>query len=244
MKFKTGELAFTASILEVRDEPSAQTGAPLKWLTIQFRAQSDEMHELALAAASERSRGGVFSVSEAAGEPELEWRVADSSVQFVGNAPWGVNHHTWVIQQVERVACSSLLIGDLTLEPYDYREEVATDGALRLAARCAASDADLAKISELMQSRAQLDAVRVGISDQSRQMVVADYAWGPGVNGQAVVVVLEEQAERRVSLGASPSVDHELTSALLALLSADDIHALRDRQHATRRVNDIDAWEL
>ena len=43
----------------------------------------------------------LFSVSTT-DQAMLEWRVADSSVQFVGNPPWGVNHHTWVIQQVER----------------------------------------------------------------------------------------------------------------------------------------------
>ena len=48
MRFRAGDLAFTASVTEAHDEPSPQTGAPLKWLTIQFRAQTDEMHEQAL----------------------------------------------------------------------------------------------------------------------------------------------------------------------------------------------------
>jgi len=247
MRFQTGELAFTASVTEAHDEPSTQTGAPLKWLTIQFRAQSDEMHEQALEAATERSRGGLFSVSDTADKADLEWRVADSSVQFVGNPPWGVNHHTWVIQQVERVACSRLRVGALELEPYDYAEELSADGVLRLVARCTASDSDL---HHLQGTREPVEVTRVGISNQPRRMRVQDYVWGPGTRGQGVVVLLAEVAEPRLRLDSVSASESELLDDLLALLQPksvltdDDLRHLRQVRHERQRVADVDAWEL
>src|SRR5215207_8077114 len=182
MRFRADEFAFTASVTEAHDEPSPQTGAPLKWLTIQFRAQTDEVHAQALVAATEKARGGLFSEAESPDHSDLEWRVADSSVQFVGNPPWGVNHHTWVIQQVERLACTRLRIGPLELEPYDYAEELDTDARLKVVARCSASDSDLADILRLQ--RELVEVTRVGISETPKRMLVEDYVWGAGARGQ------------------------------------------------------------
>src|SRR5205823_9847340 len=74
LKFRAGELEFNATIAEASESPSPQTGDPLRALTIQFRAQKEPMHELALVEAEQRRAGGLFSLAES-GEPELEWRV-------------------------------------------------------------------------------------------------------------------------------------------------------------------------
>jgi hypothetical protein len=246
MHFRAGDLAFTASVTEVHDEPSPQTGAPLKWLTIQFRAQTDEAHEQALAAASERSRGGLFAGSESPDEPEVEFRVVDTSVQFVGNPPWGVNHHTWVIQQVERVACSLLRVGDVELEPYDYAEELSVDDNLRLAARAYVSDSMLSSLAQLMLTREPIDVTRVGISNEPRRMRVEDYAWGPGARGQGIVVLLADIAERRIRVGSPASQDEGLLALLRSngVLSAEALGELQAQRHAARQVRDLDAWDL
>jgi hypothetical protein len=217
----------------------------LKWLTIQFRAQNDAMHEQALAAADDLRRGGVFSLSDA-DEPALEWSVQDSSIQFVGNAPWGVNHHTWVLQQVERLACTALRIGSVELEPYDYREEVSADGMLRLAARCTASASDLRYLQAGIGEA--VDVTRVGISDAPRRMRLEDYAWGNGARGQGVVVRCVD-AEYRVTLDAQARPEDSLKELLAllrqkGLLAQDEGAAIESRQHAARLVQNIDAWDL
>jgi hypothetical protein len=250
MRFRAGDLAFTASVTEVHEEPSPQTGAPLKWLTIQFRAQTEELHEQALAAANDGSRGGLFSVSETGDEADIEWRVVDSSVQFVGNPPWGVNHHTWVVQQVERVACSLLRVGDVELEPYDYAEELSPDGTLRLAARAPISVSDLASITALKLSQEPIDVTRVGISNEPRRMRVDDYAWGQGARGQGVVVRLVDITERHIHVGAPDQQEAGLVDDVLTLLrsngmlSSAALDGLQARRHAARRVRDLDAWDL
>src|SRR6516165_4458258 len=133
MKFRAGDLEFNASVVESSQAVSAQTGNPLQLLTIQFRAQKAGMHEAAVAEALQRQSGGLFSLEEAS-SPEIEWRVRESNWTYVGSEPWGVNHHVWRIEQMERLACTQLRLGTLALEPYDYAEEV-SDEHVRLAAR-------------------------------------------------------------------------------------------------------------
>src|SRR5205085_2122877 len=146
-----------------------------------------EMHEAALSAVERNARGGLLSLTDA-GEVEAEWRISDSAVNYVGTEPWGMYHHTWRVEQVERLAISRLVLGSLTLEPYDYREEV-FDGVLRLAARAPISDADVAVLASCSQVQVQ----RIGISDAPRAMWLEGYVTGPSAeHGGAVALVCSD----------------------------------------------------
>src|SRR5579872_1407683 len=140
MKFRAGDLEFSASVVESSQLSSPQTGNPLQLLTIQFRAQKAGVHEAAIAEALQRQSGGLYSLDESDGS-ELEWRVRESTWNYVGTEPWGVNHHVWRIEQVERLAIERLVIGEVDLEPYDYTEEVDEEAGVRLAARALVSEA-------------------------------------------------------------------------------------------------------
>ena len=231
MKFRVGELTFSASVAESNQRESAQTGAPLRVLTIEFRAPKVEMHEQLLAASEQCARGGVFSVDE---PTEAEWRVEASGFTYVGSEPWGMHHHTWRIEQVERLTISALSLGPLTLVPYDYREELDADGQLRLAARASISDAELATLSTLFM----VDVVRAGISPEPRRMRLEGYVWGSGAHGQAVALVCADAGEPRVTLaGASPVVNMLDVLFEKGMLDRADVHA-------ARHVTDVDAWAL
>src|SRR5579859_3435581 len=123
MRFRAGELEFNATVAETSEAASAQTGEVLRTLTIQFRAQKAAMHELAVDEAQLRHQGGLFSLDEG-DEVETEWRVRESTFSYVGSEPWGINHHVWRIEQVERLACERLIVGPVTLEPYEYVEQL------------------------------------------------------------------------------------------------------------------------
>jgi hypothetical protein len=249
VKFRAGDLEFNANIAEMSEASSPQTGEPLRALTIQFRAQKEEIHAQALEAVQQRQTGGLFSLDEA-DEPDTEWRIAESSATYVGSAPWGVNHHVWRIEQVERLACARLIVGSIELEPYEYVEELdAPSGTVRLAARALVSDTALAELAAI---DGPVDVVRVGISETPRQMTV-QYVWGgagqAGRAGQAVALVCAELGEPRVRLAGATLGDDRLGDLVRLLagrgvLTAGDLEQLRAQRHARRRVVAVDDWRL
>ena len=243
MKFRAGGLEFNANVAEASETPSPQTGNPLRTLTIQFRAQKESMHEEALEQAHAHQNGGLFSLDDT-DQPAMEWRVRDSSYSYVGSAPWGVNHHVWRIEQVERFACERLVIGAIELEPYDYVEEVVDEGLVRLAARALITEDDLALLAALDEP---VTVTRVGVSDTPRLMHV-DYVWGERPEGAAVVLACEDVAEPRATLAGLARVDRvgELVACLRSngILAGGVLDAFHRQRHANRHVVNVDAWEL
>src|SRR5712692_8084712 len=217
MKFRAGELEFNATVAEASESPSPQTGDPLRSLTIQFRAQKLPMHEQALVEAKQRRSGGLFSLGDA-DQPDLEWRVRESTSSYVGTEPWGINHHVWRIEQVERLACERLVIGSVGLEPYEYAEEASADGVVRLAARALVSEADLDALATMADA---VLVVRSGISDTPREMTCA-YVWGERPEGPAVVIRCVDEREPRITLDSAAHSD-DAFGDLISLLSAKGV---------------------
>jgi hypothetical protein len=244
VKFRAGGLEFHANVAEASDLRSPQTGDVLQSLVIQFRAQKAEIHEQALEQAAQRQSGGLFSLGDA-DEPEIEWRVREFSSQYVGTEPWGLNHHIWRIEQVERLACERLIVGSVALEPYDYVEQASEDGVVRLAARALIGDDQLHQLSRISEP---VDVIRIGISESPRRMRLT-YVWGEGLDGQSITLVCEDVREPRVTLEGGSFMFDEV-SELLALLKARgvlgdaDLDELWSRRHAARRVANVDAWPL
>jgi hypothetical protein len=239
VKFRAGELEFNASVVESSQQPSPQTGNPLQLMTIQFRAQKEGVHEAAVTEALQRQSGGLYSLDES-NSPDIEWRVRESNWTFVGTEPWGVNHHVWRIEQVERIACELLRLGDVQVEPYDYAEEVLPDGGVRLAARALVAEEGLEAISRIA---GPIEVTRFGISDTPRRMRLTGYVWGERFEGLVVVLACADVREPRVYVAG---YDGDLAEDLedLIQLGAADAEALRARRHARRRVQNVDEWEL
>jgi hypothetical protein len=239
VKFRAGDLEFNASVVEAGQLASPQTGNTLQVMTIQFRAQKEGVHEAAVTEAFERQSGGLYSLDES-DEPETEWRVRESNWTYVGSEPWGVNHHLWRLEQVERFACELLRLATVELQPYDYTEEVLPGGGVRLAARALVSEADLDTISRIV---GPLQVTRFGISDTPREMRLTGYVWGERVEGLVVVLACEDMQEPRVTIAGFQGLPSEELEDLVAL-RAVDVEALRERRHARRRIRSIDGWEL
>lgn len=191
------------------------------------------MHEAAVTQALERQSGGLYSLGDS-DQPETEWRVRESTWTYVGSEPWGVNHHVWRIEEVERLACSLLVLGGLAMEPYDYAERASDEGVVTLAARALISDADLEALSRLS---GPVEVLRRGISETPRMMTL-QYVWGDRPEGPAVVVRCEDVREPRVTLDGSEVSD------LDTLISMVDNDEFQRRRHASRRVSNPDAWPL
>jgi hypothetical protein len=239
VKFRAGGLEFNATVAEAGESPSAQTGEPLRVLTIQFRAQQIPMHEQALEQAQQRHSGGLFSLGDG-DQPELEWRVRDSTSSYVGTEPWGINHHVWRIEQVERLLCTRLVLGPLELAPYEYAEEVGDDGLVRLVARALVEDAHLEAVAMMPDV---VPVTRVGISDTPCQMRLA-YLWGARPEGLAVIVRCIYARTPQLTLEAATLADDtfgDLITVLSAkrLLDDADLARLRRLRHEARQISDI-----
>jgi hypothetical protein len=186
----------------------------------------------------------VFSLSEA-GEAELEWRVRASSFNYVGTEPWGINHHVWLIEQVERLAVARLLLGPIELVPYDYAEAVSDDSIVRLAARASISQTDLDTLS--MNSDV-VPVRRVGISDITRRMTLT-YLWADQSDGLAVLVRCVDVREPQLTLDSASVTENPLADLVTVLtakgiLTSEDEAHLRRTRHAARRVANIGGWPL
>jgi hypothetical protein len=239
VKFRAGDLEFNASVVESSQSTSPQTGNPLQEMTIQFRAQKEGVHEAAVTEALERQSGGLYSMDESE-QLEIEWRVRESNWTYVGSEPWGVNHHVWRIEQVERIACELLRLGTLELEPYDYTEEVLPGGGVRLAVRALVSQDELTAISGIF---GPIEVTRLGISDTPRRMRLTGYVWGERIEGLVAVLACEDVREPRVAISGFEGQPGEDLEDLIAL-GAVDPDALREVRHARRRVQNPDAWAL
>jgi hypothetical protein len=234
VRFRAGELEFNATVADASEAASPQTGDPLRSMTIQFRAQKAAMHEQALAEAQQRQSGGLFSLDETADPTEVEWRVRDSTFTYVGSEPWGIHHHVWRIEQVERLLCEQLIVGPVTLQPYDYVEQVSESGVLRLAARATVSELDLDALSRVSGAIA---IVRVGISSTPRTMLLEGYVWAPEDAGLGVALTCEDVREPRVTLrGVEGMPREDVLEELLGLL-----HGLgREEQRGLPHARDLD----
>jgi hypothetical protein len=263
MRFRSGELTFTASIVDASQTTSPQTGAQLRAITIQLRAPKADVHEQLVDTAQLRARGGLLSLTDD-DQPDVEWKVRDSGFTYIGSAPWGVHHHTWQLEEIESIACTRLLLGTIELEPYDYREHVAEDGRLRLAARASVTAADLRAIYNLSAFHAPVDVVRVGINQEPCRMHVEQYVWGERSDSLAVVLACAEVGDPRVTLEHAdpqplrPPALTESLDELLSLLQEKGLLSTTERQrvvdagrerawerdHAARHVQDPDGWPL
>jgi len=221
VRFRIGEVELTASVAEVAERA----------LTIQFRAPKIELHEQLLDAA--RRRAAVLSL-----EDNREWRVANVSFGYVGSEPWGMHHHTWRLEQVSRVAIDSIRIGDLSLRPYDYREENSKDGSFRFALRAAVTDSDLHHLATL--SGTLVEVQRGDLEPRSRRMLLEGFVWGTSTrHGQAVALVCSEELEPRITLAGATSLEPRLLALLTqrGALTHAEVLALSE-------VQDVDAWDL
>jgi hypothetical protein len=259
MRLRSGEQTFTVTVIEAGETPR-------RWIRVQFRAQTADLHTQAVEAA-ERGRGGGLFELDAAEAPATEWGIREASASYVGNEPWGMHHHTWLLEQVERTGPLKLVFRALEptnaeplvqLAPYDYREEVTPTGLLRLSARGPVSDHELQLIKRAcLEARSILRVTRVGISSVEVPMIIEAYLWGPGRLGPGVVLTCSEATGPRLTLaeGRLPA-DGPLDAATILLaglvragtLPEVDPTAIRasmaDELHATWSVPNLDAWPL
>lgn len=130
-----------------------------------------EMHRwlsVALPALGERAVRALNPDGDFAGN----WRVSWNSYAEAA----GVHTYSLILREAEELTLESLLVDDLELYPYEYREEVQADG-LAIQAKVVGTPEDVERIRELVRARDAFPVVRRGIQPQPREMRLGLAEW-------------------------------------------------------------------
>ena len=88
----------------------------------------------------------------------------------------GVHTYTLILREAEELSLRALLLDEIELHPYEYREEAAS-GGLRIRAKIVGTEAEVLRLRELVLERDGFAVVRLGIQDEPRRMRLSVEDW-------------------------------------------------------------------
>lgn len=88
----------------------------------------------------------------------------------------GIHTYTLILREAEELTLEALVLDDLELYPYEYREEVRGD-ALTIQAKMVGTGEDVERIRELVRGRGAFPVVRRGIQPDAREMRLGVAEW-------------------------------------------------------------------
>jgi hypothetical protein len=186
------QLAF--NVTEVASFESRHTGRSLKRITAEVAVIGAEQHE-ELAAIMETHRdAGLASVPPGI-EQGKRWRARGTSHRYSPMPGQRTTYEETVeLDEHESLLPTKLLIGDASFQPYEYREEVDSDGLLQIHAAVQLPP-EGARALRRMSYGTQLyyTVVREGVSDQARQMSFGQTMWSKHDAGEKYKFALHEQ---------------------------------------------------
>lgn len=239
---------------------SRHTGRPLTELHGWISTTDADLHRW-LASTLRRIGERAIRACDAQGEFAGKWEVSWNA--YGENA--GVHTYTLILREAEELALEALLLEDLELHPYEYREEVVGDG-LAIWAKMVGTDADLQRMREQVRKSGSFRVVRRGINDQPRQMRLRVAEWSEYLDRLKYRLVLvdndldegeypqlAEVAEEngRAAVAYYANLTERLAGLLVSkgVLSAEELSAVREvarnepsiTRHDFWRVVDVDA---
>src|SRR5690606_12799086 len=101
----------------------------------------------------------------------------------------GVHTYTLILREAEELSLRALLLDDLEMHPYEYREEV-LPGGLKLRAKLVGTEDDVLRLRRMAAERDAFPVVRLGIQDEPRRMRLSVEEWSQ----------FEDRVKYRISL--------------------------------------------
>jgi hypothetical protein len=126
-----------------------------------------------------------------AGEFTGRWCVSWNSY---GEAA-GVHTYTLILREAEELSLRALLLDDIELHPYEYREEPVS-GGLVIRAKLVGSEDEVLRLRRLAAERENWKVVRQGIQDEPREMRLSVEEWSE----------LDDRVKFRIALADSALV--------------------------------------
>jgi hypothetical protein len=243
------------SIRKETTERSRHTGKELVQLHGWATAEEEGAHRAIsglLRSLAERPVRAQDETGEFAGRWCISWNAyAESN---------GVHTYTLLLREVEELSLEALLVEELEMRPYEYREMVVGDG-LVIRAKMVGTEDDVARVREVVRSRPALRVVRRGIHDDPREMRLGVGEWSDsedGIKYRLVLVDRElegeispelariEEENDRVALAFYANYVERLSDLLVkkGLLSREELDRVREAAGQAPGVSRRDVWRV
>ena len=234
---------------------SRHTGRDLLELHGWIATADAEMHQW-LTAALGRLPDAPIRSTDPAGEFSGKWLVSWNSYAEVA----GMHTYTLILREHEELSLEALLLGDLELHPYEYRERILGEG-LTIWAKLVGTEEDLERLRGTVRGREAFRVVRRGIQDQPREMRLGVAEWSmfdDRVKYRVVLVDADlneemrfelariEEENSRAALSFYENVVERLTELLVhrGVVTLEEIQGLREAARSSPGVTRHEFWRV
>ncbi len=123
----------------------------------------------------------------------VRWRVSWNSYAESG----GVRSYMLILQEDEELSLRALVVDNVELHPYEYREEISDEGELTIWAKLVGSKTQVFRLRALLNTQDPFPVVRHGIQNEPRSMRFGVAEWSEHEGRIKVRLVLVDRDAHR-----------------------------------------------
>jgi hypothetical protein len=211
-----------------------------RWLSVALRGLGD----------------GVVRSLDSSGEPAGRWQLSWNSYGETA----GVHTYGLILREAEDLALEALVIDNMELHPYEYREEFLEDG-LTIWAKVVGTHADVTRINRLIRTRTSFTVIRRGIQNAAREMRLGVAEWSEYEDrikyrlvlvdheiGESVRMELSkiQEANNRSAVGFYANLVDRLADLLVerGVITRPELDAVRDAARAQPGIARHEVWHV
>lgn len=167
---------FSFDVSERDSTISKHTGRELEHLHVNATIEGEEINEKVADYLDASREEGINSKE---GQITKKWKVINNSYSYKGNKEW-VNY-SLELEEMEEIKLDKLILDDLELTPYQYREKIDLYNSLSAEGRVLLSEAQFERVKELIEK--DIIVIRKGISETPKQMYLLPAGWSKDEEG-------------------------------------------------------------
>ena len=164
-------------ILERSSSISQHTGRELEHIIVNATIEGEEVNEKVADYLITAKEDGINSKE---GQITKKWRLTNNSCSYRDNRE--LVNYSLELEEIEEIKLNKLILDDLELTPYQYKEDFDCDESLSAEVRVLLSEAQFKKVKEL-RDRDSFTVIRIGINEIPRQMCIMPSAWSRDEKG-------------------------------------------------------------
>lgn len=266
MNLRIGNEVVEAEVSEEERFVSPHTGKELRRLYAQFNIEGDDVQDRIQQVFKTTDPDPV--VDEGAQGTETRWRVVDHSYGYLEGREPTLYQHDVKLEEFEELVASRLMIQDVTVEPYEYKEEF-PDDTLLILAKTQVDRGIAEQLEQLILRRDYYPVIREGVTDETREMRFGQVLWSEHGERRKYDITLvdrryddqpknhpplmePQQSNVEKHLARSEALLEHLLGLLerRGVLTGDEIQELRGRakedtsryRRQFSKVEDVDSW--